>query len=97
MTKGWITAGLVAMLALSAGVAVAPGHRGGPDFAAMDRDGDGAVTLAEFTAYAQDHAANRAERMFSRVDADGDGMVTQAEIAAARDMHGGRHGKQARD
>jgi len=97
MKKGLIAAGLVATLALTAGVAFAQGHRQGPDFAAMDADGDGAVTLAEFTAFAQTRAATRAERMFTRVDADGDGMVTQAEIEAAREMHGGRHGKSARD
>ncbi|EAQ07004.1 MULTISPECIES: EF-hand domain-containing protein [Yoonia] len=97
MKNGWIAAGLVATLALTAGGAFAQGHRAGPDFAAMDGDGDGAVTLAEFTAFTQDRAATRAERMFTRLDADGDGMVTQAEIEAAREAHGGRHGKSGRD
>jgi anti-sigma-K factor RskA len=97
MKKGWIAVGLVATLALTAGVAFAQGHRQEPDFATMDADGDGAVTLAEFTAFTQDRAATQAERMFTRVDADGDGMVTQAEIEAAREAHGGRHGKSARE
>ena len=36
-------------------------------------------------------------KVSSPVDADGDGMVTQAEIEAAREAHGGRHGKSARE
>lgn len=85
MKKGWIAAGLVATLALTAGVALAQGHRQGPDFAAMDADGDGAVSLEEFTAFAQSRAASRAEQMFTRVDADEDGVVTQAEFDTARE------------
>ena len=97
MKNGWIIAGLVGTLALTAGAAVAQGHRQGPDFAAMDTDGDGTVSLAEFTAFAQERAATRTARMFARVDADGDGMVTLAEIEAAREMRGERHGKRQND
>ncbi len=97
MKNGWMIAGLVATLGVTAGAAAAQGHRQGPDFAAMDADGDGAVTLAEFTAFAQTRAATRAERMFTRVDADGDGMVTLAEIEAAREARGDRHGPRQTD
>lgn len=88
MKNNWIAAGLVAALALSAGVAHAQGHRDRPDLAEMDADGDGAVSLAEFTSFVQARAATRAERMFTRVDADEDGLVTMAEFEAAREMRG---------
>lgn len=43
--------------------------------AAMDADGDGAVSLAEFQAV---H-----ERMFGYLDADGDGRLTREEVGRA--------------
>ena len=91
------------MLALTAGSAMAQGHRDGPDLAAMDTDGDGAVSLAEMTAHAQARTAERVARMFEHLDADGDGVITEAEFAAAKErraergMRPGRPGRPAGD
>ena len=46
-------------------------------FAALDADGDGAVTEEEFVAQAQRDAAERAAQMFARMDADGDGLLSR--------------------
>lgn len=46
-------------------------------FAALDEDGDGAVTEEEFVAQAQRDAAERAAEMFARMDADGDGVLSR--------------------
>ncbi|MFU8824589.1 RNA polymerase subunit sigma-70 [Yoonia sp.] len=95
MKTTWIATGLAAVLALTAGAAVAQGHRDRPDLAAMDTDGDGAVSLEEMTAYAQSRTAERVARMFARLDADGDGVITQAEFEAAKDRRGDRPGRPA--
>lgn len=58
-----------------------PGGPGGPPHVRMDADGDGAVSLAEFTAGIEAH--------FAKADANGDGNVTREEMQAAhRGMHG---------
>ncbi|MBT0670926.1 EF-hand domain-containing protein [Novosphingobium profundi] len=46
-------------------------------FAKMDTDGDGALSLAEWT------ASGHRERGFAFVDTDKDGKVTPAELRAA--------------
>ncbi|MFN3662871.1 RNA polymerase subunit sigma-70 [Yoonia sp.] len=92
-----IAAGLAAALTLTAGAVMAQGHRDRPDLAAMDTDGDGAVSLAEMTAYAQARAADRVERMFARLDADEDGVITPAEFEAAKERRGDRPDRPARD
>lgn len=51
--------------------------RGGDMLAAMDANGDGAVTRAE--------AQAARDTMFTRMDADGDGFISQAERAAMRE------------
>ena len=48
----------------------------GPAMPKMDTDGDGKVSLAEFT---EMHA-----QMFKRMDKDADGVITLAEMQAAR-------------
>ena len=65
----------------------APDKRGGPNpermrarlqegFSKQDANGDGAMSLAEFSA--------RGEGMFARLDQDKNGVVTLAEIKSAR-------------
>ena len=70
-----------ATLVVMMGVAHAHPASGGPRSSAaivdrLDTDGDGAISLTEFT----DAAATRAEMRFSRVDQNADGEVTRDEI-----------------
>jgi Ca2+-binding EF-hand superfamily protein len=63
-----------------AGAGAGAGRRGGGGggagaFGMMDQDGDGKVSLAEFT---------REPQWFARVDANADGSITRAEVAALR-------------
>lgn len=77
----WVIAGLAATTV--AGIALADGQRGmgmmgagpmaGLDFAAVDADKDGKITVAEMTAH-------RAAR-FAAADADKDGKLNEAELA----------------
>ncbi|MEM7073756.1 MAG: EF-hand domain-containing protein [Pseudomonadota bacterium] len=48
---------------------------------AMDSDGDGMVTQAEFQAAMPDAPSGT----FEQLDADGDGALNEAEVAAGRD------------
>jgi hypothetical protein len=57
------------------------GAQPGKDGVDGDADGDGAVSLAEFTAHARGHIA--------AADSNGDGQLSMAEMEA---MHKGRHG-----
>lgn len=52
--------------------------------ASADSDGDGAVSIAEFTAAATERAERRASRVFARLDDDGDGLVTSTELEESR-------------
>ncbi len=52
----------------------------------MDKDGDGALTLAEMS------GNKRGEKMFSRIDTDADGALSKAELQAARE-HMKKHHK----
>ena len=69
-----------------------------PPFAAIDKDGDGFVSEAEFNSHrAERHAAMAAAGKpmkgmataptFADVDSDGDGKVTEAELTAAQQAH----------
>ncbi len=85
-------------LALAAAPALARNDAGMPrspalpqaDFAEIDRDGDGRITLEEWTAYMLERReARRAQRIEARVeaifqagDADDDGVLTREELAA---------------
>ena len=66
-----------ALVCLGVPTAVAQG-RGGDLLAAMDANGDGAVTRAE--------AQAARESMFTRIDADRDGYISQAERTAMREQ-----------
>lgn len=51
-------------------------------FQKLDADGDGKVTLAEFTAKRPDDKKAAAEKQFKRKDKDGDGSLTLEEFTA---------------
>lgn len=72
-------------LAILAGAALPPlqaaaqdGRPARPDFAAVDADGDGAVTPAELRATGE----ARRDARFAQIDADGDGMLNRDELLA---------------
>ena len=66
-------------------------------FSALDRDGDGKVSKAEFEAGLGKSGADagKAAELFDKLDADHDGSVGKQEMAAAHRHHGG--GKGAAD
>lgn len=70
-----LTAALLSGLVLTAGAAQAENHRERPDFATLDINGDGALTLEEMQA--------RGEARFAEIDTDGDGALSAAELAAS--------------
>lgn len=57
-------------------------------FAAIDTDGDGQVTEAEFLAGVAARSEERAAAMFARLDADGDGVLSR-DVLEARGQRGG--------
>lgn len=54
------------------------GRRGPPSFSALDLDGDGLVTLAEFEQHEIPPPDHR--RIFRHIDSDGDGSITESEL-----------------
>ena len=74
----------VRLFALASGLAVSTAALAAApsEFAAMDANGDGRVTMREH--------ARAAERMFQMMDANGDGKVTAEEMAAAQEAITGR-------
>ena len=77
---------------------------GGPEFADVDRDGDGMATRDEVRAFLEEdlrlansriYLLSEAERseLFGTLDADGDGRLTSAERAAAAAAFAGRGGR----
>lgn len=58
-------------------------------FEALDKDGKGEVSVADFTS----RAADRAERMFARMDRNDDGVVTQDDHSSRDDKHRGPRGE----
>lgn len=54
-------------------------------FEALDKDGKGEVSVADFTS----RAADRAERMFARMDRNDDGVVTKDDRPNRGDKHRG--------
>jgi hypothetical protein len=90
--KGWkVTAAVVLSIAVCAGYSFAqrgngPGRGMGRGmgcierFAALDTNGDGVVTFAEFMAVSHPRGDDQAEAMFKSKDANGDEVLTQAEF-----------------
>jgi hypothetical protein len=74
----------VKLFALASGLAVSAATLAAApsEFASMDSNGDGRVTMREH--------ARAAERMFQMMDANGDGKVTAEEMAAAQQTITGR-------
>ena len=74
-----LRAALLAGVVMSAGAAQAQGHRDRPDFATLDANGDGVVTMAELQA--------QGDARFAARDTNGDGALSAAELQAAGAEH----------
>lgn len=74
MKPFFLTTAIAAALVLNAADATAAGHREAPDFATLDTDGNGALTLEELQA--------AGEARFAAVDTDGNGTVSAEELTA---------------
>lgn len=75
MKTTFLIAAMAAGLMLPALDASAQQARGKPDFATLDANGDGALTMAELEAHGQGR--------FAAADTDSDGVLTREELAAA--------------
>ena len=75
MKKNILMVALLSGLVLTAGAAQARDHGERPDFATLDTNGDGALSLEELQA--------QGEARFSAVDTDGDGALSAEELTAA--------------
>jgi Ca2+-binding EF-hand superfamily protein len=69
-----LMAALLSGLVLAAGAAQAEDHRERPDFAALDLNGDGGLSLEEMQA--------QGEARFAATDANGDGGISAEELIA---------------
>lgn len=72
-----LMAALLSGLVMTAGAVQAQGERERPDFATLDLDGDGTLTLEELQAQGQ--------ARFAAADANGDGALSAEELIAAAD------------
>lgn len=57
-----------------------------------DANGDGALSLEEFTTFHEVVKQKKLEARFAKLDSDGDGLVSADELAAAPKFH--RHHKR---
>ena len=75
MKKTILMAALLSGVVMAAGaVSAQPDQRERPDFATLDTNGDGALTLEELQA--------RGEARFAQADTDGDGALSAEELTA---------------
>lgn len=74
MTRTMLATGLALTLAV-------PAMAQGGDFATLDANGDGFVTMAEFQAVMPDVSVDA----FMEADADADGALSEEELTAAQD------------
>ena len=70
-----LMAAVLSGLVLTAGAAQAAGHGDRPDFATLDLNGDGALSIEEMQA--------QGEARFAAADANGDGGLSAEELIAA--------------
>lgn len=70
-----LMAALLSSVVLAAGAAQAEDHRERPDFATLDLNSDGGLSLEELQA--------QAEARFANVDTNGDGSISAEELIAA--------------
>jgi Ca2+-binding EF-hand superfamily protein len=75
MKKKIMAAAVLSGLVLVAGAAQAKDHREAADFATLDLNGDGALSLEELQA--------QAEARFGAMDTNGDGAISAQELIAA--------------
>ena len=76
MKRQILMAALLSGLVVAAGAASADGHRGErPDFATLDLNGDGMLSLEELQ--------NQGEARFAAADTNGDGGLSAEELIAA--------------
>jgi len=75
MKRKILIAALLSGVVLAAGAAQADNHRERPDFATLDLNGDGSLSLEEMQAQGQ--------ARFTSVDANGDGGLSAEELIAA--------------
>ena len=91
----WIVPALMGVV-LAAGVASAqpeggPGKEGKPpSFKDMDQNGDGSVSLGEFT----EAHTEMLQKRFRNIDTNNDGSLSQGELDEARQRMKERHGKR---
>lgn len=75
MKKTILVAALLSGVVITAAAAQGAGQQNRPDFATLDMDGDGGITMEEMQA--------RGQARFSATDTDGDGALSLEELTAA--------------
>lgn len=81
MKRGFLMSAVLAGIVVAAGAAQAQGGMAQLDFAELDLNGDGMLSMDELQAMA--------ETRFAAIDADGDGGLSQEELLAAANRAAG--------
>jgi Ca2+-binding EF-hand superfamily protein len=93
MQKPILIAALAAVLSLPIALHAADENKKKGGFAAVDTDGDGKISKAEFVAYSKNRGMDEkaATARFDELDKNKDGSLSKEEFAAAG---GGKKGKK---